>query len=198
MKQKSKIFILGFFLSAGFFLIACGSSSNGTDNTTGGDAGGTGGSGSISIPDGYGVYGTVDDRTVQIKEANIGSALYVDGGNGDQVLDSNEILVFDFSSAEDKTEVFFVHRIEDALSFSANQTYTLTIPADEFVEIKFPDTDYQHKQITSAILYLTSWDTTYLGTMAGLLQITLADEAGTLTLKFNTFLDFIVQPNSNE
>lgn len=172
-----------------FFLIHCGSTTDTQQNPDD----------SISIPDGYAIYGTVDAEAVQIEEDETETNINLYDDNDNQTLDSGEAILFEqnnYSHAtSDDIQISLILQVADFLSLPLNTLQNLPVTAGDHIAIQFPGTNVQSKQATAVAMYLTSSSTTAINVISGFLQVTLSGGSGSLTFKFSGYFSYSTVQN---
>ncbi|MFH1356391.1 MAG: hypothetical protein ABII18_04575 [bacterium] len=203
VKITSRILVFFMLLLMSSPMLSCGggdrfgdNGNSDTENSQNEDPPGDGDD-EFDIPEGYAIYGAVDGETVQIPDGQTDTTIFGSDGNANNGLDSGESFSLANSSYNSATftndvQVSINVVVDDPLLFGINSLHDLASSGDAYINIQFPDTNFQSIQISEAIIYLTALGTTSGDTISGKLQVTLADERGSLSLSFSGQLDFVV------
>lgn len=163
------------------FLIGCGGSGNGPGD----------GNPSIDVPEGYVLYGTVDEHNISILDADGGGSATVYDYNNNNTWDSTESISLsvrnpDAYGSSTETYVLILFTPGDGNSFDTATTYNIT----GIVYLMTDGSSLTTYNIDSGIVSFSSFGSEEGDTISWEFEVTLENDAGTLSGKFSDQLQF--------
>ncbi len=155
--------------------------------------------GSIKVPDGFSLYGTVEGQPIQVAKEDSEVSISVNDWNENGIIDKNEKLIIKLEQVNVKggtagSTISLSMNLYSAGSLTTGHTYLLEGPLGGNVKITFPNQEVQEFQPSSVEVYFTFFTVDKNGMIAGQFRIALLKEGkavGELSGNFSESVEFV-------